>query len=76
MTGALTCETCRFDFAHTYRGYGSGYIECHHIVPLGAAGRTQTRLRDLVLVCSNCHRMLHRGDPPPTVAQLAAQVGG
>lgn len=57
---SLACEACRFDFARTYPGLGEGYIECHHTVPLAELEPGQrTRLRDLALLCSNCHRMVH-----------------
>jgi 5-methylcytosine-specific restriction protein A len=59
-TGCLTCEACGFDFFERYGERGYGYIECHHRIPLSESGPTQTRLEDLALVCSNCHRMIHR----------------
>lgn len=59
--GKLDCEVCGFDFQKTYGELGNGYIECHHRTPLHSLdGEVQTRLKDLALVCSNCHRMLHR----------------
>lgn len=57
----VICEVCGFDFEATYGPRGSRYTECHHVVPLHASGETTTRLTDLVLLCSNCHRMIHRG---------------
>ncbi|KQY41864.1 HNH endonuclease [Cellulomonas sp. Root137] len=57
----LGCEVCGFDFAATYGTRGSGYVECHHVVPLHVTGRRKVRLEDLVLICANCHRMIHRG---------------
>ena len=76
QTGLLACEVCRFDFEAIYGPHGAGYIECHHLIPLAQVTGTQTtRLRDLAVVCSNCHRMLHRGDPPPTVPALRQVVG-
>jgi len=71
--GALYCEICSFDFAARYGPIGEGYIECHHVLPLSSLrpGST-TRLEDLALVCANCHRMLHRGKPWPTIGQLRA----
>jgi len=50
------CEICNFSFIEFY---GEEYIECHHIVPINKGERI-TKLEDLALVCSNCHRMLHR----------------
>lgn len=59
--GKLDCEVCGFDFNAVYGELGSGYIEAHHRVPLSElSGESKTRLDDLALVCSNCHRMLHR----------------
>ena len=60
--GALDCEACSFNFQVKYGDLGKGFIECHHQVPLHQYdGFQETKLDDLVLVCSNCHRMLHRG---------------
>ncbi|MBX7451915.1 HNH endonuclease [Mycolicibacterium sp. 3033] len=59
----LVCYTCGFDFHAGYGEHGQGYIECHHVVPLHASGETRTRLKDLVLICANCHRMIHRRNP-------------
>lgn len=68
----LACEACGFDFALTYGPLGRGYIECHHVIPLHEAGERRTRLEDLALLCSNCHRMIHRQAPWPTPADLRA----
>lgn len=60
----LRCEICEFDFFKTYGELGKGFIECHHTIPISNyIENTKTRLNDLVLVCSNCHRMLHRKRP-------------
>lgn len=59
--GRLPCEACTFDFYKKYGQLGYKYIECHHRTPLSEFSSTsKTTLRDLALVCSNCHRMLHR----------------
>lgn len=61
-TGCLCCDVCGFDFAREYGELGAGYIEAHHTVPVSElTGDTKTHVSDLALVCSNCHRMLHRG---------------
>jgi len=57
----VSCEICGFDFAKVYGEHGRGYIEVHHVVPLHISGPTATRLDDLILICSNCHRMIHHG---------------
>lgn len=57
----LACEQCGFDFEKTYGAIGKGFIECHHKTPLAELNMlTITSLDDLMLVCSNCHRMMHR----------------
>ncbi|MER5948270.1 HNH endonuclease [Streptomyces sp. NPDC001904] len=68
--GTLACEACGFDFEEVYGDRGSGYIECHHVVPLHEAGEGRTKLNDLALICANCHRMIHRRAPWPTPKQL------
>lgn len=60
-TGKLECEVCAFDFYQTYGELGKGFIECHHTMQLSTYETKQkTNIEDLALVCSNCHRMLHR----------------
>ncbi|WP_040893754.1 HNH endonuclease [Streptomyces griseoaurantiacus] len=66
----LVCEACGFDFEATYGPRGTGYIECHHVVPLHEAGEGRTKLSDLALICANCHRMIHRRAPWPTPDDL------
>ncbi|MFF7965767.1 HNH endonuclease [Streptomyces sp. NPDC007903] len=73
--GTLACEACGFDFEEVYGDRGSGYIECHHVVPLHEAGEGRTKLSDLALICSNCHRMIHRRAPWPTPAELRTEIG-
>ena len=56
------CELCGFDFSINYpTSLGDGFIEVHHLTPLFAQEQPRrTTLDDLLLVCSNCHRMIHR----------------
>lgn len=59
--GKLPCEACTFDFFQKYGELGHKYIGCHYRTPLAEfSSTTRTSLDDLALVCSNCHRMLHR----------------
>lgn len=73
--GKIACEACGFDFNSTYGERGRGYIEVHHRVPLHVSGPTETSVSDLALLCSNCHRMVHRSKPWLTIEQLAQIVG-
>jgi 5-methylcytosine-specific restriction protein A len=73
--GFLSCEACIFDFEKFYGELGKGYIECHHKTPLSKfKAETYTRLDDLALVCSNCHRMLHRSIDTLSVENLKSQI--
>jgi 5-methylcytosine-specific restriction protein A len=73
----LACEACGFDFAAYYGERGDGFIECHHTVPVkDLAPGARTKLSDLVLLCSNCHRIIHRRAPWLTMNQLMPLVGG
>lgn len=70
----LACRACGFDFERTYGELGMGFIEIHHGVALAtyADEGGATRIEDLVAVCSNCHRMLHRRRPWLTVSGLTS----
>jgi 5-methylcytosine-specific restriction protein A len=73
LHGSLYCEGCGFDFAKAYGERGFGFIECHHTVPVSTMepGR-KTKLSELALVCSNCHRMIHAKRPWLDMAGLIA----
>jgi 5-methylcytosine-specific restriction protein A len=66
----LACEVCKFDFARFYGERGNGFIECHHIEPLHVGGQKARSIKELALLCSNCHRMIHTKPPWPTPAEL------
>ena len=70
----IACEVCAFDFGHFYGPHGLDYIEVHHRTPLHVTGETETKLADLALVCSNCHRMIHRSKQWLTVDELTVIV--
>jgi 5-methylcytosine-specific restriction enzyme A len=57
------CEVCGFDFEAVYGERGREFIEVHHTLPLHASGERKTKLSDLILLCANCHRMIHRSAP-------------
>jgi 5-methylcytosine-specific restriction enzyme A len=70
--GHVACEVCGFDFGERYGARGEGFIECHHTVPVkDLKPGSRTRLADLVLLCSNCHRIVHRRTPWLEVQDLA-----
>ena len=55
------CRACGFNFEECYGEIGKGFIEVHHVVPLAKAGERETNPEtDLVVLCANCHRMVHK----------------
>ena len=68
------CEACTFDFRQTYGPLGDKYIEVHHLVPLSELREGESRKYnlkdDFVVLCSNCHRMIHRKDAPKTIEKF------
>ena len=73
--GQLDCEACDFNFHRTYGDLGKGYIECHHTTPLYQIGAESiTTLNDLALVCSNCHRMIHREIDTVSIKSLRESI--
>jgi ribosomal protein L44E len=70
--GAFRCDVCGFDFYEVYGNRGYRYIEAHHTVPVSQLKKGQrTRLVDIALVCSNCHRMLHKTRPWLSIRDLS-----
>lgn len=71
----LNCQICGFSFFENYGEIGEGFIEAHHKKSLSKMmGETKTKKDDIVLVCSNCHRMLHRGDPTIEIEVLMQKM--
>lgn len=70
-----TCMVCGFNFERRYGPRGRDYIEAHHVVPFAQLVKelepvTLDPKTDFVVVCANCHRMLHRSSPPLEPQQL------
>jgi 5-methylcytosine-specific restriction protein A len=75
-TGRLACTVCGFDFEDVYGAIGAGFAECHHNIPVSELKPNQsTKLADLSIVCSNCHRMIHRAKPWLSITQLKSKIG-
>lgn len=69
--GKIYCEICGFDYESVYGEIGKDYIEGHHIKPVSELEENEiTKVEDIVLVCANCHRMLHRKRPWLTKEKL------
>jgi len=68
------CMGCGFNFESIYGEQGLGYIEAHHLKPLhtlpvGKAVPMNPKT-DFAVLCSNCHRMVHRKRPMLTIEEL------
>ena len=59
-----TCIGCGFNFKENYGLWGEGYIHVHHLKPISTNDQDARQLvdakTDLVVVCANCHSMIHR----------------
>lgn len=58
----LSCAACGFNFEEVYGERGKDFIEVHHVKPLSTLKEEMVidAKEDLVPVCANCHRMIHR----------------
>jgi len=69
----LQCELCQFVPTTMYHTLGSRLLEVHHRTPLHKLrDSAETKLVDLMLVCPNCHRALHKGDAEENLKTLQA----
>ena len=74
-SGKLCCEVCGFDFKEVYGDLGDGFCEVHHLQPLSKSdGAVKTEQKDLAIICSNCHRIIHRTDPMPSIEKLSKHL--
>lgn len=70
-----SCTVCGFSFQRAYGSLGAGFIEAHHTIPIATlTEQTKISVSDLIAVCSNCHRMLHRSNPPLSMKELQSEI--
>jgi 5-methylcytosine-specific restriction enzyme A len=72
------CQACDLDFAKRYGLIGEGFIEAHHLKSIstleeGVAVHYDIA-EDFAVLCSNCHRMIHRSADPSDLAAFRALV--
>lgn len=67
--GIITCDCCGFEFQSFYgEMYGTSCIEIHHLKPIfqyASMSVVQTideALKNLMPVCPNCHRVIHKNN--------------
>jgi hypothetical protein len=74
------CFACGFDFRERYGSIGEGFIEIHHLNPFAErhdsvfGKATLTTLADLIPICANCHRMVHRRRPAYSLDELKSAL--
>jgi len=72
------CQACGFEFEKFYGKIGKDYIEAHHLIPLGTLNEGEAieydPENDFSLLCSNCHRMIHRQEDPSDVERLIREI--
>jgi len=72
---SIFCEVCKFSFEEKYGILGKDFIEVHHLKPISEYEDNETTsIENLKLVCSNCHRMIHRGDSYSTFFSLKQKL--
>lgn len=70
--GRLFCEVCGFEFEEFY---GIDYIEAHHMRAIADYDEDdETVIEDLVMLCANCHRIIHSQTPPLTIDDLKQRI--
>lgn len=75
--GKIRCEICKFSFEETYGEMGKDLIEVHHVVSLASRdGSTLTRVDELMLICANCHFVIHAGNADENLRRLKILFSG
>lgn len=75
LHGTLSCIACNFNFTDRYGEAGAGVIDVHHTKPLHAMEQGQkTKVTDLALLCSNCHRIIHSRRPWLSIEEVRAML--
>lgn len=70
--GRLSCQACKITETDLPPSIGEGCFEVHHTQPIGQREvASVTTLDDLALLCANCHRMIHRSSPIPSINKLS-----
>lgn len=77
VDGRISCKCCEFNFEDFYgEQIGKGFIEIHHIKPIFKYKEDEldktlaAALENMMPVCSNCHRMIHRNWSKPLEIQV------
>ena len=71
------CEICGFDFEKKYGTAGRTFAEVHH-QHMVSKGKRKYRnpAAELLVVCSNCHSIIHRRAKPYTKQEVIKMIKG
>jgi 5-methylcytosine-specific restriction enzyme A len=74
------CQACDLDFGERYGEIGEGFIEAHHLRPIATLEEgvpvKYDVAADFAVLCSNCHRMIHRFPDPSNLVEFRAVISG
>jgi len=58
--GQLTCALCGATAPCDDQSLDDAIFEVHHAIPLASSAERRTSVKDVVLLCASCHRLIHR----------------
>jgi predicted HNH restriction endonuclease len=72
----LKCYCCGFDYEAFYGGVAKGLAIVHHLEPFQQANGKPRKatVKDVRVVCANCHHVIHVENPPIHVDDLKRQI--
>lgn len=70
------CMVCGFSFEKKYGARGYGFIEVHHLNPVSSLDEATPvdPKKEMAVVCSNCHTMIHRENDNLSLDELRAII--
>ncbi|MFV8343606.1 HNH endonuclease [Flavobacterium sp. XS2P39] len=75
--GKLFCHICHFDFEEKYGSLGKDFIEAHHTIPVSKMKTDhKTKPEEIAMLCSNCHKMVHKKRPWLEMENLSNIING
>jgi hypothetical protein len=69
------CEACGFSFGERYGEIGRDCLVAHHINAIaGRSTASKKTLDDIVLLCPNCHAVIHSSEVPISLDNLKSML--
>lgn len=69
------CEACNFSFRANYLSLHKDCLIAHHLKPLSLGKQVKiTTIKDIALICPNCHSVIHTQNPPIPLSVLKKQL--